>query len=497
MIPSPAGPVPAGDPPTTNRALRRLSFNRSRKTMRKISGTAALLLLLWACGSYQALPVARSVAEQDWKVRSIPATPQQEDGDAEAGREYFIAGDYIGSGVPYEFIRKKIAGEPDTVLARDGKNARVGYGATVFRAPNGVEVVNGNCMTCHAGELNGEVIVGVGNSFSDYRKSMRSTATMMNLGMKLKYSKAAPEYVAFRDFGQYFRAMAPLIQTNQPGGNPAFRLAEGCMRHRDPEDLTYVEEPLWEVWDYPVATDVPPLWHVKKKNALYYSAVGRGDFTKLLIQASVLGIPDSAAARHAASSFRDVLAWLEQLEPPPYPGPVDRDQAARGELLFADHCSKCHGTYGENETYPNKVVSLSLIKTDSLYAQYAAESGIVDWYNASWFATSEPKSWFEPERGYIAPPLDGIWASAPYLHNGSVPTVEQVLNSSDRPAVWTRSGDSRDYDWQRLGWNYTSGKKGKWTFDTRLPGYGNAGHYFGDKLNAAERKAVVEYLKTL
>ena len=251
--------------------------------------------------------------------------------------------------------------------------------------------------------------------------------------------------------------------------------------------------------DYTIATDVPPLWHVKKKNALYYNGIGRGDFTKLLFQASVLGIPDSTAAREAINGFKDVLAWLQTLEPPKYPGPINEALAAQGEMVFIENCSKCHGRYGENETYPNKLVSLALVKTDPMYANYAKNSGIVEWYNSSWFAQSEPKSYFAPELGYVAPPLDGIWATAPYLHNGSVPTVADLLNSESRPEIWVRSGDSQDYDYDALGWAYqtTDQAKESWAFDTNLPGYSNKGHDFGDNLTEAERAAVIEYLKTL
>ncbi|MDV7389857.1 hypothetical protein RZS08_00830, partial [Arthrospira platensis SPKY1] len=114
-------------------------------------------------------------------------------------------------------------------------------------------------------------------------------------------------------------------------------------------------------------------------------------------------------------------------------------------------------------------------------------SGIVDWYNRSWFAESEPRSYFEPELGYIAPPLDGVWATAPYLHNGSVPDLESLLDSAQRPVYWSRSGRSEDYDYARVGWQYAVEKnaKGKWTYDTSLPGYSNKGHYFGDVLDRA------------
>ncbi|MCB0635523.1 MAG: c-type cytochrome [Lewinella sp.] len=455
------------------------------------------LALVVACGSLPDFSIAEEAP--GWRTQRIPPTPQQNDGDAEAGWTYITTGGYVGSGMPYDFYVTKAGVTTDSVLNRPGLNARVPYGVTVFEAPNGVTVANGNCFTCHAGELMGEVVPGLGNSFSDYQANLNLMARGMNIAMLMQYDRQSFEYEAFEDFGRYFRDMSPLIRTNQPGVNPAFRLAEACMRHRDPEDLTYRDTPGWRMSAYTIATDTPPLWHVGKKHALYYTGMGRGDFTKLLFQASVLGIPDSTAARQAIHGFRDVLAWLRQLQPPSYPKNVEKILAEEGKLIFEENCSGCHGTYGETETYPNKLVSLEVIKTDSLYAQYTYQSGIVDWYNGSWFAQTEPRSYFEPSLGYVAPPLDGIWASAPYLHNGSVPTLEDLLNSVQRPTYWQRSGDSIDYDFEKVGWKYESGDRlrGDWVYDTTLPGYSNVGHYFGDKLTNAERRAVVEYLKTL
>lgn len=456
-----------------------------------------LFVILAACNLYRDLP--DPVSDTGWKVKELPAYPQQRGGDPQAGFNYLIYGDYIGSGIPFELLEKRMSLQKDTVLRREGVNAKVAYAVNVFEAQNGVPVANGNCLACHASKLNGEVVIGLGNSFSDYRKNLKPMATFMKLGMKLKYGKQSEEWAAYEDFGYYFKAMAPAIRTNQPGVNPAAELAEACVAYRDPVDLTYTGKPQFEVPKYTLASDVPPLWNVKKKNTLYYTAVGRGDFTKLLFQASFLGITDSTAAREAVTHFKDVLAWLESLEPPAYPQAVEAPLAAQGEVLFNEHCAKCHGSYGAEETYPNKVVSLDLIKTDPYYASYAMTAPIVDWYNRSWFATSEPRSYFEPEPGYVAPPLDGVWATAPYLHNGSVPNLETLLNSSRRPTYWRRSGRSDDYNYQTVGWNYTVEEKAKddWTYDTTIPGYSNSGHYFGDKLRDEERRAVIEYLKTL
>jgi hypothetical protein len=158
-------------------------------------------------------------------------------------------------------------------------------------------------------------------------------------------------------------------------------------------------------------------------------------------------------------------------------------------------------------------VSIEIIGTDrNRFEGFKPESG--EFYNQSWFA-HEKSGWLGDDypamktAGYQAPPLDGIWATAPYLHNGSVPTVYHLLNSKSRPRVFTRSfrTNSEDYDPIKLGWkvqilegnngaNLSSYERRK-IYDTTKPGRGNGGHTFGDDLTEEERMSVIEYLKTL
>jgi mono/diheme cytochrome c family protein len=459
-----------------------------------------IVFVIYSCGVYQDIP-SISYPKPGWKSKSIPQTARQTGGNPDAGLAYLIYGDYLGSGVPWEMLSRRFEQrERDTIWYRAGENAYAPYTMNVFTASSGIPVMNGNCFTCHAGQLRGETIPGLGNTLGTFDRNLKPFADATYAGVRLRYGKDTAVWSGFEDFGLFFKKMTPHIKTAQRGLNPAFKLAEACMMHRSPDDLRYVAEPQFKISQFPLATDVPPLWHIKKKHALYYSGIGRGDFSKLIFQASVLGIHDSVAARKALSGFRDVLAWMEGLSPPPYPGAIDQALAAGGEIIFREHCSGCHGTYGTAPSYPNKVIALEQIGTDPAYVHYLLSSGIVSWYNQSWFARSEPISWFEPMPGYVAPPLDGIWATAPYLHNGAVPTLEALLDSSQRPVIWKRSGDSNDYDLEQLGWRYRSVKRvfGKgWYYDTRKPGYRNTGHTFGDKLSAAERAALLEYLKTL
>ena len=171
--------------------------------------------------------------------------------------------------------------------------------------------------------------------------------------------------------------------------------------------------------------------------------------------------------------------------------------AKEGGIFLCKNCSKCHGNGDE---YPNLLIPESSIKTDSfLFKSNYQNPQFVEWFNNSWFAQGDHPARLEPFNGYIAPPLDGIWITAPYFHNGSVPTLEAVLNSKLRPKYWSRDFDNPEYDYEKVGWKYSVHDKpgGTTIYNTNLPGYGNYGHYFGDNLTDKERKAIIEYLKTL
>ncbi|MFW5724691.1 MAG: c-type cytochrome, partial [Halochromatium sp.] len=189
-----------------------------------------------------------------------------------------------------------------------------------------------------------------------------------------------------------------------------------------------------------------------------------------------------------------------------YPYPIDAELAARGERLFKAECTECHGRYGERERYPNELVALDEVGTDPAMAEaaYRHADRFARWFNASFYGRNADA---QPGPGYVAPPLDGVWATAPYLHNGSVPSLAALLESDERPRYWRFESASPDYDQDALGWRYRRLEQGreqfasleerKWVYDTTRRGYGNQGHDFGDLLDDDERRALLEYLKTL
>ena len=198
--------------------------------------------------------------------------------------------------------------------------------------------------------------------------------------------------------------------------------------------------------------------------------------------------------------FVDIISFIKSLEAPAYPENINKNLASKGEVIFNKTCSKCHGSYGEEESYPNYIVHKDVVKTDPTLAEsYLERKAFVDLYNDSWFGQGDHAAKIVQSDGYVAPPLDGVWATAPYLHNGSVPTIAALLDSETRPSYWKRASSPKDYDYQNIGWKYQvlDSKKDARTYDTTLKGYGNEGHYFGDKLSDDDRSAVIEYLKTL
>ena len=424
----------------------------------------------------------------------------QRTGDPVAGWQYLIYGDFISHGIPLAVFKQVYGSDNPDDLGRTGDSKGISYRFNVVSAPNGVKVVVPTCLTCHAERLNGVLIPGLGNNTTDNTTDQATTFQTADIGVQLFYGQNSPEWDAYYPLSRAYKAVGPYLLTKVRGVNPADKLFATLSAHRQSADLIWLNDKQFPVPLDVAPTDVPAWWILKKKNSLYYNGLGVGDFARLSSASGMLVMQDSAEARQIDQHLVDVMAWIRTIEPPTYPYTTDAALVAQGKTGFENNCSKCHGTYGVNATYPNLLVKTATVGTDPLLAQtYQTYPQHHTWYNGSWYAQGPNKAQLLPTDGYVAPPLDGIWATAPYLHNGSVPTLEDLLNSPQRPRYWKRTFDNSDYDSGKLGWHYTSeaAKTDNDTYDTTLPGYGNGGHTFGDVLSATDRKALLEYLKTL
>jgi len=345
-----------------------------------------------------------------------------------------------------------------------------------------------DCMVCHGGSILGQSIIGLGNSTLDLQTLFEELATP-GLG----------------------KAPTPYQFSRTRGTNEAAATAMFLFGMREPSLSVRLGKPDIPIRD-DLCEDVPAWWLLRKKATMYATGEGDARSVRSIMQFSMSPLHGIDFFEKNEPLFRDILHYIYSIKPPKYPFPIDKTLAENGLSIFESKCSHCHGTYGDQPTYPNRILPLEKIGTDPhRLTKFPVSFG--EKYNKSWFSR-EREGWFADgyqgryNQGYQAPPLDGIWATAPYLHNGSVPTLAHLLNSKTRPPRFTRSFETTEdaYDQEKVGWkvevprsptrNLTP-RELRAIYDTTKTGRGNQGHTFADDLNEPERKALLEYLKTL
>ena len=442
----------------------------------------------------------------------IPAEPQVP-GDPAKGYDALLSKGYITCGIPWLLfgLAKPVLGayaDGEPLPGRPGKNADVPHNWTVHSV-DGAEIVSQNCLQCHAGHFNGKLTLGLGTADADFTQDMSGMLNALPIP-----NIPIPGIEQMTRLLNRYKVLGPQTVMRTVGTNPAEAVAITLVAHRDRHTLEWHDEALLDLPHMVVPSDPPPWWRAHKKNALFYNGMARGDHRGTMMLATALCTDTVAEAQQIDSYFNDIQAYIRSVRAPEYPFTIDAALASEGEAVFAANCAGCHGTYAdsgqgdENDTYPNLLFPLGIIGTDPVVAQaaeYAPE--LVEWYNESFYGSITRMTPEDPFPGYMAPPLDGVWATGPFLHNGSVPTIELVLDSSKRPKYWKRQDfDSAHFDEETLGWPYievahghaqASDSERKFIYDTMQFAHANTGHTFGDHLGDVERRAVLEYLKTL
>jgi hypothetical protein len=265
----------------------------------------------------------------------------------------------------------------------------------------------------------------------------------------------------------------------------------------------------------------PFLWTIKDQ-LLWYHWDGNTMSRLERNTGEALGVGAILDPKTFESTIRfDNLDKLEhlamKLTPPTWPkafGEIDKTKATAGEILYGKHCASCHsGPKADG----SKIIPLNALQTDSQRINnvrtrvgavgfYEAQSPILkatirkaglklEGDNVVW----RPSKDLEPNlpEGYPNRPLPAIWASPPYLHNGSVPNLYQLLLPAEKRDRTFALGH-REYDPKHLGYTTTSDRPVS-TFDTSLPGNKNSGHSgqaFGTELAEEQRWELLEYLKS-
>ena len=197
------------------------------------------------------------------------------------------------------------------------------------------------------------------------------------------------------------------------------------------------------------------------------------------------------------ASIQRVGKFLWDLPAPTYPFPVNTAIAIKGRQIFQTQCADCHAPTGAQV---HQVVDINYIGTDrgrldsfsqklmdSIQSLTEGDTDYVKYYRS-----------YRKTNGYLNVLLDGIWLRSPYLHNGSVPTIWDLLQPAAlRPPTFFRGSDQ--FDNKKIGF-VSQGKEVEqsgFRYDTSLPGNGNGGHAYGTDLSVEDKQALLEYLKTL
>lgn len=220
-----------------------------------------------------------------------------------------------------------------------------------------------------------------------------------------------------------------------------------------------------------------------------------------------MGVHPERARTHLGEA-KDVFRFFAAYEAPRFPGPVDRAKAAQGRSIYAARCASCHGAYDASlerprlESFPNTI------------APYDTDPARRNAFTPA-LAVAVKRSPYgdllvaRATGGYAAPLLTGVWMTAPYLHNGSVPTMRQLLTPSERPAKFMVGGHRLNY--RTMGIDGAVNAEGvhvyprdytPWSqpslIDTTKPGLSNRGHEADVAgLSELEKAALIEYLKLL
>ncbi len=251
------------------------------------------------------------------------------------------------------------------------------------------------------------------------------------------------------------------------------------------------------------AADFPTIWNQARKQGMQLHWDGNNDrVEERNLNASFGTGATPRLIDHAA--IARIQAWNAAATPPAFADhfAVDQTLAEQGRPLYQHYCADCHGKNGTDFSgaQVGKVVPLQEIGTDpgrlqSFTPELALNLG------TPYAGTAYRFRSFRKTFGYANAPMDGLWLRAPYLHNGSVPTMWDLLQpAAQRPKTFWRGNDR--YDPRALGFvadQAAENGRDFFLYDTSVPGNSNRGHEgerYGTALSDSQKWALIEYLKT-
>ncbi len=434
-----------------------------------------------------------------------------------------IGGEQV-NGIPYwvwkvlpVVFRDKLPGLGYTsfgFIQEPGKDLPIGFAQSKI----GVERVGQNCATCHAGTL---------RETPDSQPQVINTmpSNTVNLGAYIKFlsnvaidarfnaSEMMPQIEAM---GAKFNPLEKLVyryfvipQTRDAlsvlGSKFAFMDSQSDY---GPGRVDTFSGYKTRQFNFPVEklskdelngiADFPSIWQQRLRQGMQLHWDGNNDSVDERNNSAALALVTPTTINFDA--IHRIKDWLLDLPAPRYPYTVNEELAAAGKPIFQSTCASCHA-FGGSQV--GKVVPIEEIGTDrgrlDSYTYETLSNQNTLFTDISYQDVDQRFHHFRKTDGYANMPLDGIWLRSPYLHNGSVPTLRDLLEvPSKRPKVFDRGYDV--FDQKNVGFvsNLASeGNKQYFKFDTTLPGNSNSGHLYGTDLSPEQKEALVEYMKQL
>jgi mono/diheme cytochrome c family protein len=369
-----------------------------------------------------------------------------------------------------------------------------------------------NCLVCHMAEIDGVAYLGAGTKTFDELWLGEALKRLTSEGWRGRLPHESSDYRDAADANRILNSHHhDQIDSLTRARSTAFAASHVEMYMRSHGNAM---PKIGEVGRGDVKT--PPLWHTAAKIPVarwYSDGSFHGPFP---LMASSMELEKDRSfddlSTHVVPTIKEEFtSVIQYLRPPKYPYDIDEALAARGRELFNSQklgCASCHGVYDGRGSVEWPGVHVD-VGTDRARLDIVRGQFIEAFMRSPLAANGS----LEKSRGYAATPLTGVWANYPYLHNGSVPTLYDLLGpSADRPRIFEVKA-ARTLDRVRLGQPLARdprdarrdqadllrryGTDRNW-FNTARPGCDNRGHDFWRWIETeANRRALIEYLKTL
>ena len=401
------------------------------------------------------------------------------------------------------------------MLAKDGHEMPVGLSKVTI----GFERVGINCAICHTGSYrlhpgDPPTIVATAPAHQmapqlyvrfliACASDPRFTADNIMAEIAKNYSLAASDRMVYRMIIPFTRRAILRLKDQDAWMNDRPDWGKGRIDPFNPVKFRTLRQPV----DATIGnSDMQPVWNLNAHAGYVYHWDGLNTNLQEVVLSSAIG--DGATTKwvdrdysrwngtdpHTMSSLRRIQNYIGMVKPPAYPLPIDPTLLAAGASVFQGACASCHA-FGGART--GTLIDATEVGTDPhRLAMWTPASAAA--YNAYGNAHSWKFSHFRSTKGYASVPLDGLWLRAPYLHNGSVPSLADLLEPVDkRPRLFWRGYDV--FDGTRVGFESmgAEAKRIGTPFDVTKPGNSNAGHTYGTMLSPDQKRALLEYLKSL